>query len=71
MGMARTVKVLLAAREMTQKDLAERLGMAPQNLSRKMKADNFSERDLDAIAAACGATFKGGFILSDTGTEIW
>ena len=32
MSMAVKVKMLLAAREMTQRDLAEKLGKAPQNL---------------------------------------
>lgn len=70
MSMAVKVKMLLAAREMTQRDLAEKLGKAPQNLGRKLKADNLTERDLTAIAGACGATFEGGFILNDTGKEI-
>ena len=70
MSMAVKVKMLLAAREMTQRDLAEKLGKAPQNLGRKLKADNLTERDLTAIAEACGATFEGGFILNDTGKEI-
>jgi len=70
MGMAIKVKMLLAARGMTQKDLAEKLGKAPQNLGRKLKADNLSEKDLIAIAEACGATYEGGFILNDTGKEI-
>lgn len=70
MGMAVKVRMLLAAREMTQQDLAKKMGKLPQNLSQKLKRDNLSERDLIAIAEACDATFEGGFILNDTGKEI-
>ena len=45
MSMAVKVKMLLAAREMTQRDLAEKLGKAPQNLGRKLKADNLTRSE--------------------------
>ena len=41
-----------------------------QNISQKMKRDNFSEKELQAIAAACDATFEANFILNDTGKVI-
>lgn len=70
MSMAVKVKMLLAARQMTQKDLAAKLETSAQSLGQKLKKDNLSERDLIAIAEACDATFEGGFILNDTGKEI-
>lgn len=70
MSMAVKVKMLLAARQMTQKDLAAKLETSAQSLGQKLKKDNLSERDLIAIAEACDATFEGGFILNDTGREI-
>lgn len=72
MGMAVKVRMLLAAREMTLKDLGERMDppTSGQNIGQKIKKDNLSERDLVAIAKACNATFKGGFVLNDTGAEI-
>ena len=72
MGMAVKVKMLLAVRGMTLKELCAKLEppTSVQNISKKIKRDNLTERDLTAIAKACNATFKGGFVLNDTGTEI-
>lgn len=70
MGLAENVRILLVVRKMTQKSLAEKIGVSPQNLAGKLKRDNLSEEDLHNIAKACDATFKGGFTLNDTGKEI-
>lgn len=70
MGLARKVKMLLAARNMTQKDLAERLETSSQNITAKIRRDNLSEEDLHEIAEACGATFEGTFTLTDTKETI-
>ena len=71
MGMAVKVKMLLAAKGMTVTELAKSLEpkVTPQNLSIKLKRDNLTEKDLRAIAKACGATFEGVFVLDD-GTKI-
>ena len=37
-----------------------------QNISAKLRRDNFSEKELDAIARACDAEFEGSFILNDS-----
>lgn len=72
MGMAVKVRMLLAAREMTLKELGARMDppTSAQNIGRKIKNDNLSEKDLSAIAKACNATFEGIFRLNDTGKEI-
>ena len=72
MGSSVKIKMLLAAREMTLHDLAEKIvpKTSAQNLSQKIKRDNFSENDLQAIAKACNATFEANFILNDTGKII-
>ena len=70
MGLATKVKMLLAAREMSAKDLAEKLGTTSQNVTAKLRRDNLSESDMHAIATACNATFEGVFTLNDTGKEI-
>lgn len=70
MGLAKVIKSLLVEREMTQAELAERLGYTAQNLSAKIRRDNFSEKELQDIAKACDATFQGSFILNDNGKEI-
>ena len=72
MGMAIKVRMPLAARGMTLRDLGERMDppTSAQNIGRKIKNDNLTENDLSAIARACGATYEGIFRLNDTGKEI-
>lgn len=70
MGMSTKVKMLLAAREMSIKDLAEKIGTSSQNMTAKLRRDNLSEKDLHEIAKACDAVFEGTFTLKDTGKEI-
>ena len=72
MGSAIKIKMLLAAREMALHDLADRLipKTSSANLSQKMKRDNFSEHELQAIATACNATFEAVFTLNDTGKQL-
>ncbi|MEG1560344.1 MAG: helix-turn-helix transcriptional regulator [Clostridia bacterium] len=70
MTMATKVKMLLAARSMNIKDLAERVGTSSQNMTAKLRRDNLSENDLIEIAKVCNASFEGCFTLNDTGKEI-
>ena len=70
MEMATKVKMLLTARNMNIKDLAEKLGTTNQNVTAKLRRDNLSENDLHQIAKVCNATFEGIFTLNDTGKEI-
>lgn len=67
--MAKKINMLLIEMDITKRELAQRLGTTPSNLSGKLKRDNFSESELQDIAAACGATFEGNFITS-TGKQI-
>ena len=72
MGLAVKVRMLLAARGMTLKELGARMDppTSAQNIGQKIKKDNLTENDLSAIARACGATYEGIFRLNDTGKEI-
>jgi len=70
MGLATKVKILLVVRNMSIKDLAEKLGTTSQNVTAKLRRDNLSENDLHQIANACNATFEGTFTLNDTGKEV-
>ncbi len=67
--MAKKINMLLIEMGITKQELAKRLGTSPSNLSGKLKRDNFSEAELQEIAAACGATFVGSFI-TNTGKQI-
>ena len=68
--MAKKINLLLIETGMSKKELAERLETSPSNLSGKLKRDNFSESELQEIAAACGARFEGCFTILDTGKQI-
>ena len=58
------------ANNMTQMQLAEKLGQSRQNMSNKMSRDNFTEKELLDIAAALNCTFNAVFTMNDTGEEV-
>lgn len=68
--MAKKINMLLIETDISKQELAKRLGTTPSNLSGKLKRDNFSERELQDIANACGATFEGHFIVASSGKQI-
>lgn len=71
MGMSDRIRILLIKRgNISEAELARKLEISPQNLNNKMKRDNFTENDLDAIANVLDCTFKAEFILNDTGETI-
>lgn len=71
MPMAEKIRVLLVKRgNISEAELARKLGISPQNLNAKMKRDNFSEGDLRKIAAALDCSFEASFRFNDTGETI-
>jgi transcriptional regulator with XRE-family HTH domain len=68
--MSKKIKMLMLEREITQIQLAEKLGTSQSNLANKLKRDNFSEKELIQIAGILNATYEGNFILNDTGKSI-
>ena len=66
---ATKIKMLLAAKGMNMKGLAELLNTSQPNLSNKIKRENFSEKELQEIAEALGAKVEINFVLED-GTKI-
>ena len=71
MSMTEKIRILLVKRgNISEAELARRLGLLPQNFNVRMKRDNFNEADLKQIAEVLNCTFKAGFILNDTGEEI-
>lgn len=68
--MSKKIKMLMLEREVTQMQLAEKLGTSQSNLANKLKRDNFSEKELNQIAEVLNATFEGNFVLNDTGKSI-
>lgn len=70
MGMALKIRTLLLQRNVTIKELGERLGTSGNNLSNKLSRDNFSEKELRDIAEALDCDYDGIFTLRDTGKQI-
>jgi DNA-binding Xre family transcriptional regulator len=68
--MTEKIRVVLVKRHISAAELARRLGVKPQSLSRKMVADNFSTKDLEEIAQVLGCEFVGSFVLKDTGESV-
>ncbi len=68
--MGEKIKVILKRRGMTASELAQRMGESRQNLSNKLSRDNFSEKELHAIAKELNCTFRAEFIFNDTGESI-
>lgn len=64
------LKIKLIEKDLTAKDLAAKIGTSQQNLSAKMKRDNFSEKEMEEIAAALNCNLKISFIDRDTGKEF-
>ena len=67
MGMALKIRIILLERKMTLKKLAEKLGTSSNNLCNKLARDNFSEKELHAIADALNCDYEGIFTFRDTG----
>lgn len=70
MAMASKIRILLIERNMKIKDLAEKLGYSGNNLSNKLRDDNFSEKELRKIAELLDCDFDATFTLRDTGKII-
>ena len=70
MGMAKKIKALALEKDVTIKELSKRLGYSSTNLYNKMQRDNFSEKELRAIAEALDCDYDAYFIVRDTGKKI-
>lgn len=71
MGMSERIRILLVKRNnISESELARKLGISPQNLHNKMKRDNFSEKELKDIASALNCDFDMAFTMRDTGEKI-
>ena len=64
------IKMILLERNMTIKQLSEKLGDKGNNLYNKLDRDNLSERELRAIADALNCDYDGIFTFRDTGKQI-
>jgi len=61
------IRLLLVKRgNISESELARKLGISPQNLYSKMKRDNFSEKEMRRMADVLDCTLKISFTLNDT-----
>ena len=71
MAMTEQIRIMLVkSGNMSESELARRLGISPQNLHNKMKRDNFTESDLREIANALNCNLKIQFISKETGEVL-
>ena len=69
--MVEKIRILLVKRgNVSEAELARRLGTTPQNFNNKMRRDNFTEADLRAIAAAMNCDLDIHFRMRDTGELV-
>ena len=71
MALSEKIRILLVKRgNLSDAELARRMGTSPQNLSNKLKRDNFTEKDLQEIAAALDCDLEIQFIDRETGRSF-
>lgn len=54
MGISKEIKKILIDEDLTQAELAEKVGTSQQNMNAKLKRDNFSNKEMEDIADALG-----------------
>ena len=69
MQISEQIRVLCVRCNVSEAELARRLGKSPQNFNSKMKRGTFTITDLEKVAAAFGVTFKRNFVLGN-GEEV-
>ena len=69
MTVTEQIKVLCVRCNVSEAELARRLGKSPQSFNSKMRRGTFSVDEMDKIADALGVDFKRAFILAN-GEEV-
>ena len=70
MSMAKKIKTLLIERDMTIKQLSDKLGYKGSNFYSKLDRDNFTEKELQVIANALNCDYDGVFTIRETGKTL-
>lgn len=70
MGMSEKIKIVLVKRKKSVTDLAKALNTSSQNLSNKLRNDNFREEELREIADILNCDLDIRFTLRDTGEQV-
>ena len=71
MSMVEAIRIACVKRgNISEAELARRVGVSPQNFHHKMKRDNFTETDLKEIADALGLRLDIAFIDPETNERV-
>lgn len=65
MTISEQIKVLCVRCNVSEAELARRLGKSPQSFNSKMKRGSFTILELEDVAEALGVKFNREFILSN------
>lgn len=71
MDIAKNIKICLLQKNIQMKDLAARTNQTQQNLTNKMRSNNFRVSELEELAAALNARLQINFIDKDTGEALF
>lgn len=71
MDIAKNIKICLLQKNIQMKDLAERTNQTQQNLTNKMRSNNFRVSELEEIAAALNAKLEVKFIDNETNLALF
>lgn len=70
MGMALKIRTILLERNMSIKELSDKLGYKGTNLYNKLRRDNLTEKELCDIADILNCDYDGIFTYRDTGKKV-
>lgn len=70
MTVGEKVKLIMGRKGISVTELSSATGQTRQNLSNKFSRDNFSEKEIEAIADALGCTVTIQFMDKQTGESI-
>ena len=70
MGMALKIRTILLERNMSIKELSDKLGYKGTNLYNKLRRDNLTEKELREIADILNCDSDGIFTFRDTGKQV-
>ena len=70
MGMALKIRTILLERNMSIKELSDKLGYKGTNLYNKLRRDNLTENELREIADILNCDYDGIFTFRDTGKQV-
>ena len=70
MNMREYIKLCCVKRDITEAELARRMGQTPKNLNHQPKRNTLTVSEPEKIAEALGATLSVSFIDNETGKPI-